>query len=270
MSHPLTPSLHGRLVGLDDRHRLLAIAGFRAGDNGSQIDLPSTKSATLFDDFTGGGAVNPSLWATLKGSDATCVSFAQSVAGSGPNGVARGTTGAVTTTVAGSGIQLTGGLNWLASANQLTFEARVRTSSIAGLAIFAGLCATPGTLEMPVDAETLGSNVLTAVDTDAIGFIYSTNMVTQVWTGVGVNAGTVQSVFSAAAPVAAAYSDLRVELDAAGDARFYVNSELVGKVLLPAAVAPGVVLAPVVVAYSHAAASVLVDIDWVQTSAFRV
>lgn len=257
-------SKHGRDFGLADDHSVVAGKGLRTGAFPRQFLQPSPLHVVTFDEFDGAAILG--TWAVLKGSDAGCVNFAINAA---LNGTIRGTTGATTTTMAGSGIQVDGHLNFEADSQGLEFGVRVKMSAVTNIAIFVGLTNQVAALQIPANG-TGGGNGVTKNANDCVGFLYDTTMTTKDWYGVGVKGGVVGTVQdSGAAPVAATYDDMFVQVDATGAASFFLNGVAVGS-LLANAVTKTVPLAPVIAAFSRTTASVNVDADYIYSACNRV
>lgn len=223
------------------------------------------KQVVLFDDFL--GDVIADQWAVVEGADTT-TSDAAIV--SGINGLLRLTTGdSATVTYAGNGIQVTQGAfyNFRASDGGLVLEARLKISTIATAAFFVGFTDV-GTFEAPI--ESAGSaNTLTSNASNAVGFMFDTRMTDDnIWL-VGVKADTDATAQDTdIAPVADTFITLRVEVSADGDAIFFINGDRVGSVMADAITA-STALTPTIAATSLAAASVTVDVDYIQAVKHR-
>jgi hypothetical protein len=263
MSRILT-SLHGRLLGLDSDGRLVCPGGFRSGENGSQIDLPSVRTISFFDDFL--GDVIDALWNLVEGTD-SATSDAAILAG-GIGGVLRITTGDAGTGLAADMPQLTQALQWQASNGGLTFEARIKLSAITTCYAFLGFTDLV-TLEAPIisaaSADTLTSNA-----TDAVGFMFDTRMATDTWWLVGV-ATDVDATHqnTGFAPVADTYETFRIEVTAAGVATFFRNGLQVGTAMTGALTAAADLTPTIAVGKTSVAASMTADLDYVHVSMLR-
>lgn len=213
--------------------------------------------STLFDDFL--GKAIGATWGVVKGSDGSAVNFAFNAA---VDGTVRATTGAgATTTMAVNGVQLDHALNWQANNGNLVFETRVKLAAITTAALFVGFTNQVGTLQMPVNGSGT-ANGLTFNAVDCVGFLFDTTMTTANWWCTGqANSVPATAVNSGSAPVAATYDKLRVEVDASGNAKFFLNGSLVGTVLL--AVTGNVPLTPVIAGFRRAASSTTVDADFI-------
>lgn len=273
---------HGPDIGLADDHRFIAAQGLISGLWGCQMPIGDLTNVTLFDDFVG-AVLNPE-WAVLKGTDGAAANFAL-VAGA--SGVVQGTTGATSTTMAGSGIQIDSALNFkaqgalgAASSNNLEFDARVQTSAITGLCLFVGLTNQIAALQMPIQGSGAG-NAFTANAADAVGFLFDTSMTTPSWWAVGVKGGVVAAGFNCGSgPVAAAYDQLHISVDQLGNANFWRTSNGVtgqaiqqpaaSSLTLANAITPTVALTPVIAAFSRIAVSKNILGDYVMTSMDRI
>ena len=269
MSHILT-SIYGNRLGMDKDNNLIIPVGAKVGINGAQVDSPSGARLAFFDDFL--GAVIRTFWTLVKGTDATCVNFA--ISPGAANGQIVGTTGAVTTTEAGSGISITSGLNYLVHPKTVTVkpcdivaEARIKLSTIANISVFFGFTNT-----IALQAPAVGSGVANAITNtanDAVGFLFDTSMTTKDFWLVG-SAGGVQAASqdSGQAPVAATFVTLRVEIDQNSNARFFINGVPVGQIMA-AAVTHDVLLTPVLNVFTRVAASAVVNADYINVSGQR-
>lgn len=232
--------------------------------NNKFISLAADKRIRLFDDFL--GDVIADQWSAAVGNDAQAVIATINAGAVG--GTVRLTTGD-TTTVSESASVLTHGLNWKASNGGLVFEARVTpVSSVADVAYFVGLTdvLATSTLEIPV---TLSGTTFTTNATDAVGFVYDTAATTDVWYGKGVKNDTDSATLTTAvAPAAGTAVVLRVEVNADGDATFYINGTKLGTI--EDAVTASVALTPVISAMARTTTSKSIDVDYVYVEADRV
>lgn len=264
-------SLHGRELGLDYNGQLIAPAGVVAGDNGSRIALPSPRTATRFDDFTGGTqAFSTTIvdgWRSRKGSDGQCVDW--TVTDSAINGTAVATIGDTTASMAVSGVQLDSGMVWKANQGELAFEARLKMSQITTISVFLGFTDQVAALEMPIYSAA-SANTLTTDATDAVGFMFDTSMTDDTWWLVGVANNTdATHQNTSIAPVADTYATFRVELTAAGAARFYINGKQVGS-LMSGAVTATVALTPVIAGFNrNTSGTPTLTADYVHVSGLR-
>ncbi|MGH8266632.1 MAG: hypothetical protein ACRETS_04880 [Steroidobacteraceae bacterium] len=265
-------SIYGQYVGTVDDFRLASQKGLITGPWGNQMPLGDLQNYVNFDDFDGAAILG--TWGVLKGTDAAAANFAIN---GGVSGTVLGTTGATTTTMAGSGIQISGHLNAKAqgagssaSTNNLEFSVRVQLSAITNLVVFVGLTNQVASLQMPIQGSGVG-NAFTGNANDAVGFVFDTTMTTKDWWMIGNKAGTLaigQDTISA--PVAATYDVLAVSVDQLGNANFFQNGNQVG-VTMPNAVTPTVALAPCIAAFNRTgAASRNVTLDYIMMSMNRI
>jgi len=257
-------SLDSRFVGTDHSGKLLAKKGFRAGDNGSQIDYSSPSTVALFDDFFG-----PTLsgqWNAVE----TDVDATETILAGGIGGVLRIVSGnddgnaVVLPDAAG----ITSALAWQASNGGLAMQARIKVSRITTAYLFVGFTDLV-TIEAPVIASQTADGITTNAS-DAVGFMFDTGAATDTFFLVGVAADTdATTQVITAAPVADAYTTLRVEVSAAGVASFFKDGKQVGTAMT-AAVTAATDLTPVVlVSNTDGTAAVNLDIDYVAVSANR-
>lgn len=256
MSKILT-SLHGKMLGLDNKGRLIAPKGVISGENGNQISERSPSRAVFFDDFL--GDVVADQWNLVEGTDGA-TSDAAILAG-GIGGVLRITTGDAGTGLAADLIQMNQALQWQASNGDLVFQTRLKLSAITTCSVFVGFTDTVS-LEAPVIGAT--GTTITTNATDAVGFLFDTTLTAVKWHLVGV-ANDVDATFqnSGVAPVAAQYQTLRVEVSSTGVAVFFINGVQVGTAM-SGAVTPATDLTPVVGGGKlSVAASMTIDVDYV-------
>lgn len=272
MPKKILTSIHGRKLGLDHDGRLVAPGGIVNGEGLYQSILPGGPSVVLFDDFTNGfqnGATQP--WLAIEGTDSATSDAAIVSGADGIGGVLRLTTGDAGTGYAADAEQVTQrALMWKAANGNLNLEARVKLSAITTCYAFVGFTDTvAAALEAPIVSAASG-NTLTTNATDAVGFMFDTNMTDDNWwlTGVANNVdATAQN--SGYAPVAGAWVVLRVELDTSGNATFYRNGLQVGT-RMANAVTPTVPLTAVMtVSKLSVAASMTMDIDYIQVAMNR-
>ena len=213
--------------------------------------------ASHFDDFM--GDVLADEWAGFKGTDATA---ALPVIAATLGGAARLVTGAdAGGTMALNGSRLESIRDFVPSKVGLAFEARVAVSAITDLCVFIGLTNQAGLLSMPF---TWAGAVLTSNPADAVGFSYDSTATVTNWQAVGVATNvdaTAQDLGVAPTANINTYATFRIEVSSAGTATFFINGVKRG-VAMTGAVGV-VVLEPVVAAFSRAAASRTVDVDYV-------
>lgn len=233
---------------------------------GKFVSRAPDKVVRLFDDFL--GDVIADQWNVVEGSDTTT---SDAAINNQIGGVLRLTTGdSATVTYAGNGIQITQGAfyNWKSSLGGLFMEARIKLDIITDAGFFVGFTDL-GTFEAPI--ESAGSaDTITTNASDAVGFMFDTRMTTDnIWL-VGVKGNTdATKQDSGIAPVAATFITLRVEIDNAENAVFYIDGDRVGTVMA-SAVTETVALTPTVAAASFEAASKLLDVDYVDVGMHRV
>lgn len=264
-------SLHGRQAGLGPDGSLIVPAGFVAGDHGNQIEVPSPRRVALFDDFLG-DAIQAPLWGNAtKGSDGGTVDFAHLT---GVNGLLKGTTGAgATTTMAVNGIQLHSALQWKADQSalprKLVFQTRVKLSAITGISLFCGFTDQIAALEAPFESAA-SADTVTSNATDAVGFLFDTDMATDnIWL-CGVKNNTDAALQNSGLAFAAdTFKTLRVEVDANEIATFFIDGVQVGTAMT-GALTKTVALTPVISAFSQGAASRDVTLDYIHCAADRV
>jgi hypothetical protein len=263
------PSLYSNLSGFKHSHGrstkvLVSDGGFEFGSIGKSRRFGGPKTVEFFDDFV--GDVIADQWNVVEGTD-SATSDAAILAG-GIGGVLRVTTGDAGTGLAADMIQLTQALQWQASNGGLRCEARFKLSAITTCYVFFGFTDLV-TLEAPVISAS-SANTITTNASDAVGFMFDTNMSTDNWWLVGVannTDATAQNMGSA--PVADTYAVFAIEIDAAGVATFFYNGVAVGT-KMTGAVTPGTDLTPTLaVGKLSVAASMTLDLDYFHVSMDR-
>lgn len=265
MSRILT-SIHGKKLGIDHEGRLLTPSGIVIGNNGKQRVLGGPNNVALWDDFTEG--LNTSKWKLTEGTD-SATSDASILAG-GIGGVLRLTTGDAGTGIAADGNQLTQNhLMWQASNGNLVMEAKLKLSAITTCYAFVGFTDQVASLEAPV-ISAASANTITTNASDAVGFMFDTNMTDDNWWLVGVKGNTdATHQDTDVAPVADTYETFRVEVTTDGDARFFRNGNQVGT-LMSDAITAATDLSPVIfVSKLSVTASMTMDIDYIHVSMDR-
>lgn len=160
-----------------------------------------------------------------------------------------------------------GALDWRADTGGQVVEARLQINDVSNVQVFVGFTdAAPSTVEAPIS--------MTAADidsdaTDAAGILFDTDATSDFWTCGGVKAGTdTAPTQNAAAPSAATYYTLRVEISAAGAVTCYVDGVAVGAAVANAITAT-VATTPIVVAQNRTTAARVVLVDYLYAEATR-
>lgn len=185
-----------------------------------------------FDDFTGPAiqltGVREALWVVFEGSEgAATVGVTITSPEGGINMGSAAANGAQDKTVL-SLIATTMGS--LVSLGKTVFETRVAFDVITGTSWGFGLS---GTLANATEVAnfTVNSGTVAANVNDGISFAFDTDATTAEWQAVSVNNTTVGNSAAeealGSAPVVNTYATLRIEVDASGDARWYVDGALV-------------------------------------------
>lgn len=247
--------LHGSRFGLNTNNDIIA-NGRIAYANG-----PRNK-VTFTDDFLGDVIFDE--WNTVKGSDAGSVLGAIN---SQINGVLRLVMGASATgTMATNGSQLDMGafLNFRASNDGLVIQTRSKVDVITSLNFFSGFTNQGGTLQAPF---TIAGGTLTANAANAVGIVFDTAATAATYKLVGVKATVAQMIDTGIAPTAATFDAMSTMVDIFGNAYFYINHKLVGR--MANAITPTTPLTPVVNGFSQSAVTRNFDLDYIQASMYR-
>jgi hypothetical protein len=227
----------------------------------------------VFDDFLGAAIDTTNNWIVFAGSDADATAAA-TVAGV-PEGqilMGSGGTGAADDGTVLSLILLSQGS--LVSLGTTVFETRVSFDQLTGTSWNFGLSdvlaeATERSM-FTVNSGVVADGGLTV--TDAVAFAFSTDATaTTKWQTCNEIAGTINAVENALAtgPTADTYATLRIEVDSAGNAKFFIDGEWVYTKLL--AVATTALLIPFIGGNSADDADVATDvsIDYIYFSGAR-
>jgi hypothetical protein len=266
MAIDILKSLRGNRAGWSaGDHFVNRKKGFVAGNPGKQFQLESPDHVVLYEDFLGLVGGVPARWAFTEGTDS---GTSAGIITAAVNGEFVLTPGDSAGTIAADGAMLNSALNWKANQGELSFLAKVKLAAITSCSCFLGFTDTLS-LEQPIESAS-SANTLTTTATDAVGWMFDTNMTADNWwmTGVATDVdATAQN--SGYAPVADTYEWLGVDLTAAGVATFYRNGVQVGT-SLTGAVTATVAMTPVfIVRPLSAAAGRLLTIDTVRVSALR-
>lgn len=215
-----------------------------------------------YDDFL--GAAVSSLWTAKTGSDGGVIT---PTINAQENGVVRMVTGAgATLTMAVNGVSISGSLNYLANKDRLVAETLVKLQRITTISYFFGFTNQVSALQMPINSAG-SANTVTNNAADAVGILFDSSMTTQNFFGVGVKSSTGTTPLNlGVAPVAATFVKLRVEVDVAGTASFYVNDIWVGGAQVANTVTITAPLAPVSAGFSRSALACNIEHDyfWIQ------
>jgi hypothetical protein len=253
MSKGILNSLKGRMVGLASDRSLVVPAGVRVGGCGKQIRLPGLDWEGEWYDF--GGDVLPDQVNFIEGTG-TNATFAV-VAGRPSH--ADLVTGATAGTMAADGAILNTMLSYQADSGGLSFLTRLTLSALTTISIFAGFTDDKTTVEAPAHAAS--GTTFTTTATDAVGFLFDSTLTAAYWHQVGVKNNTDAANASlGVAPTAATYQWLQVDVDADGNATFFVNGLQVGP-KLASAVTKTVALTPVIAVWPRTTSARTVSID---------
>jgi hypothetical protein len=259
-------SLFGPYLGIENgSNSIVAQKGLITGAPGSQFRLTDPSRVVHFSDFVGLVGSVPADWAFTEGTDNTTSDGKITAA---VNGEFVLTPGDSAGTIAADGAMLNSALQWKANQGELAFQAKVKLAVITSCSCFLGFTDTLS-LEQPIQSAS-SADTITTTATDAVGFMFDTNMTTDNWWAVGVANdvdATLQNI--GYAPVADTYETFRIEITTAGAALFFRNGILVST-LMAGAVTPTIALTPVfIVRPLSAAAGRLMTIDYAHISALR-
>jgi hypothetical protein len=232
-------NLHKRPVGIERDIKMLSGAAF-------QPDV----GVYLFDDFL--GDLLDASWAVDIDTGTT------GVVSAAKGGIYKATTDGTDN----DRVTLAHELNW-ASEMDLVLEARVKVDVITTVGMFVGFSdAKAEAAQTQPIAGSGSSDGITTTASNAVGFLFDTDMTTDQWHGAGVKAntdGTLASSFGA--PVAATYQKLRLAVGSDETAYFWVDDEYKGSVA--SAVTKTVALTPIISVQNRSAAVHVLDVDYI-------
>jgi hypothetical protein len=262
-------TLYNTLLGVATDQSLMATDGVTIGGHGRHVRMPGPDTVALFDDFL--GDVLADQWNYVE----TDTDGTGAILTPGIGGVLRLTTGNDdgNAVVLPDLVGVTSELQWQAFNGGLSFQCRVKPSRITLAYFFLGFTDVTS-IEAPVIASQTGDGITTNA-TNAVGFMFDTGAASDSWFLVGVKADTdaTKQVITNA-PVADDYALYRIEINADGDATFYINSVQVGTTMedavSPGTVATPVALTPIVAASNTDGTSALtLDVDCIAVSMNR-
>lgn len=244
----------------------MAVGGFVSGPHGSQIRSPSPYWVSHFDDFEGDAGGLSARWIQRKGSNNPAAPAPLSGA---IGGVCRFTSGAAGTGLAADENSLVQTLQWSCANGGMELQTRIKLSAITTCWAFLGFCDVASSVQIPIQSAA-SADTFTNNATNAVGFMFDTNMSTKNWWAVGVNAGvgaTNQNL--AIAPAATQYQTFRIGLDASGNASFFLNGNPIGT-RMAAAYAPATIMTPILaVGKNSVAAAMTMDVDYAHVAMAR-
>ncbi len=244
----------------DNRAIAEVLRAMSAGDIDAEMALIDLRARSFFyDDFLA-AAIEARLSSTAGSGTANAA--ATTVAGA-MNGEITMKTASDNGTHAANGSQLTfDQLNWKASQGGNVFEVRCKLDVVTSPALFIGYTDTISTtVEMPLFVTT------TAIDsdaTDAAGLIFDTGATVDKWYVGGVSNNTDSDPPTAnyvLAPTADTYFTARVELDADGTVRGYIDGGLIGTVA--AATRTTIGLTPCIAVGNNTGAQHVLTVDYI-------
>lgn len=261
ISRDILTSLHGRKLGLNSTGDLIGQSARGKATILGTSSLNPMRQVILAEDFL--GPALPTRFTSHKGSDGACVDWVPVAAASGKvNGVTGAGAGA---TMAVNGVQLDSSLNWYAQNGNLTFEALVKISAITSVAFFVGLTDQVASLIMP---WTLSVVTFTSNQSNGCGFLFDTAATTKTIRCVGVKADVdATAIDTGVAYVADTYRKLRIDVDANGNAEFFVDDVSYG--VMANALTKTVALSPVIAGFARSAASTTLGCDYLNVSQDR-
>ena len=229
---------HRRPIGIERDFKFLKGANFQPG-----------AGVSFFDDFL--GDLVGDAWAV--DADTGC---------SGAITAAKlGTLRLTTDTTDNARVTAAHELNWAAELG-LVAEFRVKVDAITAVGIFVGFSDAKAEAAQTQPIEGSGSSDgVTTTATDAVGFLFDTDMSTDQWHGIGVKGntdGTLASSFGA--PVAATYQILRLAVGSDETAYFWVDGTFKGSVA--SAVTGTVALTPIISVQNRSGTARNLDIDY--------
>ena len=226
----------------------------------------------VFDDFLAASLDATNNWITFEGTTAAAQIATTVTAPEGQVTMANGAANDAQDKAVTSLILLAKGS--LISLGKTVFETRVSFSAITGCSWGFGLgdvlANATEVANYTVSATTVADDAGIA---NAISFVFDTDATSVLWQACSTNAGTVGNGAVAETltdlPAVNTYQTLRIEVDATGDARFYINGVL--RLARPTAVATTALLIPYIWGDSGVAAqtAVTVAIDYIKFQGAR-
>lgn len=186
------------------------------------------------------------------------------------SGLVRLTSGNNSGTASDDIAMLNAGLNFLSgTGGHFGVECRMRmNTAVTGGTMGFGVTDVHSTTGSTEEPSSYATATLTTNASNGAGFLFDTAATTDDWLTWGVNADTdTDASHSGAIPVADAFDILRLEIDPACTARYYINDVLVKTVT--GAVASGIPLGLYAYVNATTTASVVVDVDYVAVWADR-
>ena len=225
-------SIMGRDLGLDHNDVLICPKGYVAGDVGKQTPLPSPDKVVLLDDFMG-ALLNADHWlSTVSGTvgGTAPTSVIPLVTSGAVGGVFRMTSPNVTGTKAGNQSGIAGAAQWLPTAGGLAMQVRFKLSTATtSRSLFFGFTNAARNAATSPLTRAISSNTAGTGSTEVVGVMLNTDATEgTVYQLASIKAaGTPVLITTTLAPVADQYETWRVEINAAGVARFYRNGIVV-------------------------------------------
>lgn len=224
--------------------------------------LNQTPVVSWFSDFLG-DALEDEILAGVGSGTGNAVALSV-----GANGRVEIKTSSADAAIGANGSSLSlGALNWRADQGGLMMETRLQIDDITDVMLFVGFTdALASTVEAPIFLVT------TAIDSDAdnaCGIGFDTDGTTDEWFHGGVKA-TVDTTpdYHGAAPVAATYYTLRVEVSAAGAVQGFINDVAIGPPVANA-VTITTPLCPIIFVANRGGAARNVLVDYLHVQANR-
>lgn len=249
-------SIHGLRLGLNKANSLIMLGREVIGGK-----LSTGSMVRFLDHFD--GAVLSNRWAVLKGSDGSAVNPAITVAAGGKVRLTNASAG--TASMAVGGAQIVTARNWEVDKTGFLMGGSLQMSTLTNMSVYFGMT-DKVTLEA---AFSLSGGTLTSNATDGFGFLYDDAATAKTWKCVGVANNVDATIYDTGiAPTAAIDDVFAIEVDASGNATFYLNG--VAVYTMAGAVTPTVALTPSVSSWVRTtAAANTVDVDFVSLEQSR-
>ncbi len=219
-------------TGLASKALVLDSAGLLQLPYDAHIELPRAARFEIFDDFLAAALDATDNWIVFAGGDANATAATTVTAPEGKVDMGSGNAGDTTDGSVLSLILLAKGS--LVSLGQTVFECRVSLDDLTGNVCWFGLAdvlanTTNEDLPHTVKAGTIADGGLTV--TDVAGWCFDSEATAPTkWQYTSEKAGTIGNAGAeeadALGPTADTYDVLRIEIDANGDTRWYLNGAL--------------------------------------------
>lgn len=210
----------------------------------------------LWDDFIG-DTLDANLWSSVADTGGTAAAVAVAAGGGHATIITSGTDDHRT--------DLANEVIWTPSLGGLFFETRLKVSN-ATCAINAGFSDAKSEATSTIGITATGANVMTTTATDAVLWVWDSDLTTDKWLGQGVDTNVDATTVVGPTTDPTAWTTLAIEITSAGIAHFYHNGLFYGAA--SAATTPSVAHVPYIALQNRAASARTLTIDYVFAASF--